>query len=67
MNRALIMCQSKFSLQEILQELARHDDHFAAAGLSILESRKAFIQFSIPYSTVTQRVIYQRDTENPNY
>lgn len=57
--------QSKYSLQDILDDLNYHRGHFAAAGLSILESRKQFIQFSAPYSTVTQRVVHQRDSAKP--
>ncbi len=57
--------QSKNSLKDILQELNQHNGDFAAASLSILESRKRFIQFSEPYATVTQRVIYQRDATKP--
>lgn len=55
----------KGSLSDILKGMSTTEGHFAAAGLSIIESRKKNITFSIPYSTVTQQVIYQRDTQKP--
>ncbi|MFT5118338.1 MAG: membrane-bound lytic murein transglycosylase F [Kiritimatiellia bacterium] len=55
----------KGNLSVILNEMGTTDGHFAAAGLSIIEPRKKNINFTIPYSTVTQKVIYQRDAEKP--
>ncbi len=53
------------NLSDILNNMGTTDGHFAAAGLSIIESRKKVIDFSTPYSEVTQQVIYQRDTKKP--
>jgi membrane-bound lytic murein transglycosylase F len=55
----------KGNLGNILHDMGTTDGHFAAAGLSIIESRKKTINFSVPYSTVTQQVVYQRDTVKP--
>jgi len=52
-------------LNEILSQISTTDYHFAAAGLSIIEERKKDIDFSIPYSTVTQQVIYRRGEKKP--
>lgn len=55
----------KGSLSNILNDMNTTDGHFAAAGLSIIDTRKKVINFSAPYSTVTQQLIYQRDTQKP--
>lgn len=60
-----LMVLDKGSLTHILKDMSTTDAHFAAAGLSIIESRKKTINFSTPYSTVTQQVVYQRDTPKP--
>ncbi len=55
----------KGSLKNILEDMSTTDAHFAAAGLSIIDARKKIIHFSAPYTTVTQQVVYQRDTQKP--
>lgn len=39
--------------------------HIAAAGLTITEPRKALVNFSPPYQSVEQQVIYRRGTHRP--
>lgn len=56
---------NKGSLNNILNSMSTTEAHFAAAGLSVIEERKKVINFSVPYSTVTQQVVYQRDTQKP--
>lgn len=55
----------KGSLKNILNSMSTTEAHFAAAGLSVIDERKKVINFSVPYSTVTQQVVYQRDTQKP--
>jgi membrane-bound lytic murein transglycosylase F len=55
----------KNHFNEILNEMHTTDGHFAAAGLSIIDALKKEIDFTIPYATISQKVIYQRDTEKP--
>ena len=44
---------------------AEQDGHFIAAGISVLKSRQKTFNFSKPYSTVTQQVIYRRGDPKP--
>jgi len=53
------------NLPDLLNAVKKTDAHFAAAGLSITDERKSFINFTTPYSSVSQVVIYQRDAQRP--
>lgn len=53
------------SITGILSSVGTPKGHFAAAGLSITLKRLARMQFSEPYSQVTQKVIYRAGTPRP--
>src|SRR6056297_212435 len=53
------------SFDQILPTIAAGEAHMAAAGLSVTESRKERVQFSIPYHEVTQHLIYRLGTGKP--
>ncbi len=53
------------NLTDLLESIKLSDAHFAAAGLSITDERKAFTHFTMPYSFVSQLVVYKRDAERP--
>jgi membrane-bound lytic murein transglycosylase F len=53
------------SISEILPHLMAGDSHMAAAGLSITESRRAFLNFGHPYETVNMHLIYKLGTGKP--
>lgn len=53
------------SLNDILQAIKTGNGHFAAAGITNPDKHNGQTTFSIPYSTVTPQVVYQRDTPRP--
>jgi len=53
----------KFS--DILPTVTNGHADFAAAGLSITESRRDIVKFTEPYQEVTQQVIYNRANKRP--
>ena len=53
------------NLNELFTLLSQHQAHFAAAGISALDSRKTTLQFGPPYLTVNQQVIYNTDGVKP--
>ncbi|WP_124951334.1 membrane-bound lytic murein transglycosylase MltF [Sulfuriferula thiophila] len=53
------------NLNEMFTLLSQHQAHFAAAGISALDSRKTTLQFGPPYLTVNQQVIYNTDGVKP--
>ena len=53
------------NLNEMFTLLSQHQAHFAAAGISALDSRKTTLQFGPPYLTVKQQVIYNTDGIKP--
>lgn len=53
------------SFDQIIPTIAAGEAHMAAAGLSVTESRKERVQFSIPYHEVTQHLIYRLGTGKP--
>ena len=57
--------RSENSLGAILKKMSTTEGHFAAAGLSMIEERKKNMRFSVPYSSVTQQVIYRRGDQKP--
>lgn len=61
---ALVM-QSVDSVSEILPLLLSGEAHMAAAGLSITDSRREFLNFGHPYKTVNVSLIYKLGTGRP--
>lgn len=53
------------SVSEILPMLLSGEAHMAAAGLSITETRQAFLNFGHPYKTVNVHLIYRLGTGKP--
>lgn len=50
------------SIEEVIATIIKGKADIAAADLTMTESRQALIDFSIPYQTVQQQVIYNRKT-----
>lgn len=46
--------------QEILPLLAAHQAHFAAAGITMTDARRQAFQFSTPYQTVQEQLVFNR-------
>ena len=53
------------SISEILPHMIDGNSHMAAAGLSITESRRDFLNFGHPYEAVNMHVIYKLGTGKP--
>lgn len=53
------------SVSEIMPILMAGDAHMAAAGLSITESRREFLNFGHPYKSVDVHLIYKLGTGKP--
>ncbi|MBT8102462.1 MAG: membrane-bound lytic murein transglycosylase MltF [Gammaproteobacteria bacterium] len=53
------------SVSEIMPILIAGDAHMAAAGLSITESRREFLNFGHPYKSVDVHLIYKLGTGKP--
>lgn len=53
------------SISEILPKLLSGDAHMAAAGLSITESRREYLNFGHPYESVDVHLIYKLGTGKP--
>lgn len=53
------------SVSEILPQLISGRSHMAAAGLSITESRREYLNFGYPYTTVDMQLIYKLGTGKP--
>ena len=53
------------SLKEIFTKLSQHQAHFAAAGISVLDSRKKILRFGPPYLKVRQQIIYNTAGNKP--
>jgi len=53
------------SVSEILPHVIAGNSHMAAAGLSITESRREFLNFGHPYETVNMHLIYKLGTGKP--
>ncbi len=54
------------SVDDLLPAVNSGEAHLAAAGLSITEKRRKQVNFSEPYSQVTQHLIYRLGTGKPN-
>jgi len=48
------------SIQEVVETLVNNKADIAAADLTMTEARKALIDFSIPYQSIQQQVIYNK-------
>lgn len=48
------------SIQEVVEALVNHKADIAAADLTVTEARKKVIDFSTPYQTVQQQVVYSK-------
>ncbi len=53
------------NLNEIFNLLDTGKAHFAAAGLTITESRKEYIRFSASYMDITEQLIYNNQSYRP--
>ena len=53
------------SVSEIVPHLASGLSHIAAAGLSMTDSRREFLNFGHPYNTVDMHLIYKLGTGKP--
>jgi membrane-bound lytic murein transglycosylase F len=53
------------SFDQIIPTIVAGEAHMAAAGLSVTESRRERVQFSVPYHEVTQHLIYRLGTGKP--
>ncbi len=53
------------NLNAILSQVEQGDVHFAAAGLTVTESRKERVRFTPPYQTITQQLVYRLGTPRP--
>jgi len=52
------------NLADILSLVSQNQVHFAAAGLTVTESRKDWVRFGPSYQTITQQLVYRMGTEN---
>lgn len=53
------------SVSEVLPFMLEGDAHLAAAGLSITQARRAFVNFGHPYEVVDMHLIYKLGTGKP--
>jgi membrane-bound lytic murein transglycosylase F len=60
-----LVIESVDSVSEILPKLVAGDAHMAAAGLSITESRREYLNFGHPYKTVDVHLVYKLGTGKP--
>ena len=51
--------------QDILPQVAAHQAHFAAAGITITDERKMRLLFSTAYQSVQQQIVYNTAHERP--
>ena len=61
---ALVM-ESVASVSEIMPKLIDGDAHMAAAGLSITNARREYLNFGHPYKSVNVHLIYKLGTGKP--
>ncbi len=60
-----LVVQSVEAVSEILPMLLSGESHMAAAGLSVTESRREYLNFGFPYETVDVHLIYKLGTGRP--
>jgi len=53
------------NLREIFQILNSGKAHFAAAGLTITESRKDYVRFTASYMQITEQLVYNNQSYRP--
>lgn len=53
------------NLESLFTQLTQRQAHFAAAGITVLDSRKPNFQFGPPYLTIKQQVIYNTSGIKP--
>lgn len=53
------------TLDQLLDLTARNKVHMAAAGLTVTDARRQVLQFSRPYQSVTEQLVYRRGTRRP--
>ena len=61
----MLVIETVDSVSEILPRLMSGDTHMAAAGLSITESRREYVDFGYPYELVDMHLIYRLGTGKP--
>ena len=61
----MLVIQSVESVSEILPLLLSGEAHMAAAGLSVTESRREYLNFGHPYESVDVHLIYKLGTGRP--
>jgi len=52
------------NLSDILSLVSQNQVHFAAAGLTITDSRQDWVRFTPSYQTITQQLVYRMGGEN---
>lgn len=52
------------SLADILEKVSRGEIDFAAAGLTVTESRQQRVRFTPPYQEITQQLVYRMGLDN---
>ncbi len=60
-----LVVESVDSVSEIVPKLVSGDAHMAAAGLSVTESRREYLNFGHPYKTVDVHLVYKLGTGKP--
>jgi membrane-bound lytic murein transglycosylase F len=61
-----LVIESVSSVSEIVPRLLQGRVHMAAAGLSITDSRKEYVNFGHPYESVDMQLIYRLGEGKPN-
>jgi len=51
--------------KDLLPSIASGRGDFAAAGITVTESRKSLVRFTLPYQEIRQQVVYRRGAERP--
>lgn len=54
------------NLESLFTQLTQHQAHFAAAGITVLDSRKSRFQFGLSYLSIRQQVIYNTSGVKPD-
>ena len=60
-----LVVQSKPNLNALLLSVGGPEGHFAAANITVSESRSKLLKFTTPYMQVTQHLIYRRGSARP--
>lgn len=53
------------NLADIISMVSRGEVHFAAAGLTVTESRQHWVRFAPPYQQITQQLVYRMGNKRP--